>query len=61
MNTHLFEATRIPVTCSVAGMQSVLRVLIHARNSHGALRGWIRATIRADLARLRELSHGGDA
>jgi hypothetical protein len=34
-------------------LESVLRLLIHARNSHGALRAQIRAAIRRDIALLR--------
>lgn len=34
-------------------LQSALRLLIHARNSHGALRATVRALIHADIAQLR--------
>lgn len=36
-----------------ATVESALRLLIHARNSHGALRQRIRAAIRHDIALLR--------
>lgn len=34
-------------------LESALRLLLRARNSHGALRGRIRALARADIAALR--------
>jgi hypothetical protein len=36
-------------------LESALRLLIHARNSHGSLRARIRQTIRQDIALLRLL------
>lgn len=34
-------------------LETTVRLLIHARNSHGALRAVIRAAIHDDLQRLR--------
>ena len=35
-------------------IESVLRLLIHARNSHGSFRAWIRAAIHKDIRAIRK-------
>lgn len=36
-------------------IESALRILVHARNSHGALRSTIRGAIRTDIRALRAM------
>jgi hypothetical protein len=55
MSTRLVP---IPIRTSECGMQSVTRLLIHQRNTHGAGRAWTRTTIHLNLALLRGLRHG---
>lgn len=53
MNKALRTVKVIPL--SVCGIESATRLLIHARNNHGALRSIIRAAIHADILVLRGL------
>ena len=41
------------ITMNRTLIESVLRLLIHARNNHGAFRVWIRATIHKDIRAIR--------
>lgn len=44
---------------SAATLERALQLLLHARNSHGLLRGEIRRLIHADIRSLRALRAGG--
>lgn len=48
---------RKPLPLNACGIESAARLLIHARNNHGALRAIIRAAIHADILVLRRLHH----
>lgn len=52
------NATRPHTPPSICCIESAARLLIHARNSHGALRNIIRAAIHADINLLRRMRHG---
>jgi hypothetical protein len=43
---------------SACTLESAIRLLVHARNSHGALKARIRAAIRSDIVALRLLRAG---
>lgn len=57
------DRSYIDESLSVCCIESVARLLFHARNHHGVLRRTIREAIRADIALLRQwrrkLERGG--